>query len=44
MCGARDNATARLLTTNAYSAKREERIPTRCKNINDLLSIPGVDY
>jgi len=25
-------------------AKREERIPTRCKNIDDLLSIPDVDY
>ena len=25
-------------------AIREERIPTRCKNINDLLSIPDVDY
>jgi len=24
--------------------KREERIPTRCNNINDLLSIPDVDY
>jgi len=24
--------------------KREERIPTRCNNINDLLSIPNVDY
>jgi len=23
---------------------REERIPTRCNNINDLLSIPDVDY
>jgi len=25
-------------------AKREERIPTRCNNINDLLSVPDVDY
>jgi len=25
-------------------AKREERIPTRCKNIDNLLSIPDVDY
>ena len=25
-------------------AKHEERIPTRCNNINDLLSIPDVDY
>jgi len=24
--------------------EREERIPTRCKNIDDLLSIPDVDY
>jgi len=24
--------------------KREERIPTRCNNIYDLLSIPDVDY
>jgi len=22
----------------------EERIPTRCNNIDDLLSIPDVDY
>jgi len=24
--------------------EREERIPTRCNNIDDLLSIPDVDY
>jgi len=23
---------------------REERIPTRCNNLDDLLSIPDVDY
>jgi len=28
----------------ASSAKREERIPTRCNNIDDLLSIPDVYY
>jgi len=26
------------------TVEREERIPTRCNNINDLLSIPDVDY
>jgi len=26
------------------SLTREERIPTRCNNIDDLLSIPDVDY
>jgi len=25
-------------------SKREKRIPTRCNNIDDLLSIPVVDY
>ena len=28
---------------NKYT-KREERIPTRCNNIDDLLSIVDVDY
>jgi len=29
---------------NIVVTKREGRIPTRCNNINDLLSIPDVDY
>ena len=28
----------------SYYLKREEGIPTRCNNIDDLLSIPYVDY
>jgi len=30
--------------TNLLSAKCEERIPASCNNIDDLLSIPDVDY
>ena len=29
---------------NLYYGKREERKPTRCNNIDDLLSIVDVDY
>jgi len=29
---------------SASLVKREERKPTRCNNIDDLLSIMGVDY
>jgi len=31
-------------SSNIFCAKREERIPTRCNNIDDLLSIVDVDY
>ena len=31
-------------TSRTTSTKREERIPTRCNKIDDLLSIPDVDY
>jgi len=30
--------------TDGQMSEREERILTRCKNIDDLLSIPDVDY
>jgi len=32
------------LEEDIRTVDREERIPTRCNNIDDLLSIPDVDY
>ena len=32
------------LSNNKFCLKREERKPTRCNNIDDLLSIVDVDY
>jgi len=32
------------LEEDIRNVEREERIPTRCNNIDDLLSIPDVDY
>jgi len=33
-----------LPNTNIINLKREEKIRTKCNNIDDLLSIPDVDY
>jgi len=33
-----------LRSRQNHLGEREERIPTRCNNIDDLLSIPDVDY
>jgi len=36
--------TQPLTETSTRKVKREERKPTRCNNIDDLLSIVVVDY
>ena len=38
-----DEYTVMTMTINVV-VLREERIPTRCNNINDLLSITDIDY
>jgi len=35
---------SQIFAEEKYAYEREERKPTRCNNIDDLLSIMGVDY